>query len=105
MSHRTIAGHAILLSVTAYIVFAFVPMLAAYVHASDHVAYLDPIRMAALWLGSYLALLVIGWALSLVFTLTKLPTTPEAEAESSAPEPRRESAALGYDEDFMEEFA
>ena len=67
MNRAKVAGHAILLSVTAYIVFAFVPMLAAYVHAADHVAYLDPVRMAALWLGSYLALLVIGWAISLVF--------------------------------------
>ena len=77
MNRAKVAGHAILLSVTAYITFAFVPMLAAYVHASDHVAYLDPIRMAALWIGSYLALLVIGWALSLVFTLT---TNPRAVA-------------------------
>ena len=77
MNRTKVAGHVILLSVTAYIVFAFIPMLAAYVHASDHVAHLDPVRMAALWLGSYLALLVIGWALSLVFTIT--PHNPDRD--------------------------
>jgi len=78
MNRAKVTGHAVLLSATAYIVFAFIPMLAAYVHASDHVAYLDPVRMAALWLGSYLALLVIGWALSLVFVpLTRIPTNPQ----------------------------
>ena len=85
MNREKVAGHAVLLSVTAYIVFAFVPMLAAYVHASDHVAYLDPLRMVALWLGSYLALLVIGWATSLVFTLTTTPTTRRDEAADFLP--------------------
>src|SRR2546426_7335457 len=99
MNRAKFAGHAILLSVTAYLVFAFVPMLAAYVHASDHVAYLDPVRMIALWLGSYLALLVIGWALSLVFfPLTHNPravAVPRWDDDAAALPP----AAEAYDQE------
>ncbi len=64
---KRIAGHAILLGVTAYLWFQFIPLLADYIHAGDHIGYLDPLRTGALWIGSYLALLVVGWALSMVY--------------------------------------
>ncbi len=65
---RQIAGHVTLLGITGWVVFGFVPILAAYVHASDHVAFLDPLHMVALWVFSYAAILGIGLALSLINT-------------------------------------